>query len=102
MYEEKENAQVTFDMLIDKLDKLDTINVSDFVSKINGVLRQEQRSYGNVLRPEICPATGAIAIFLRMGTFNSVPDFDNIKSTISMWYKQTEKEIEKSYNDLKA
>lgn len=95
MYEEKENAQVTFDMLIDKLDKLDTINVSNFVSNINGVLRQEQRRYGNILRPEICPATGAIAILLRMGTFNSVPDFDDIKSIVSMWYKQKENELEK-------
>ena len=73
MYEGKENAQVTFDMLCDKLE-------NTAVPDLKGVLRQVRRRYGNVLKPELCPANGAIAIWLRMGSFDSEPDFDEIKT----------------------
>jgi hypothetical protein len=81
MYEGKANAQVTFDMLRDKLG-----NVA--VPDLKGVLRNVWRGYDNDLKQLLVPANGATAILLRMGSFDSGPDFAEIKTAISMWHKQ--------------
>ena len=83
MYEGKANPQVEFDMLLDKLKNVDLPNLEN-------VLRYDNVS--NLL----LPANGAIAILLRMGSLDSKPDFDEIKTNISMWYKKNENEIEKT------
>jgi hypothetical protein len=88
LYEGKANAQVTFDMLFDKLENA-------AVPNLKGVLRQVWRGYDNDLKQLLVPANGAIAIWLRMGSFDSEPDFDEIKTSISMWHKQKEDEVEK-------
>ena len=86
MYEGKANPQVTFDMLIDKLGHVD-------LQDLKGVLRKVQRGDDSELF--LVPANGAIAILLRKGYLDSELDFNEIKTTISMWYKQKENEVEK-------
>ena len=41
--------------------------------------------------PIICPANGAIAVVLRLGSLDSKIDFDDIKIAILMWYKPKER-----------
>lgn len=88
MYEGKENAQVTFDML---LDKLGSVAVPD----LKGVLRKVLRRNGDELVRMVVPVNGATAVLLRMGSLDSKPSFYEMKTAISMWYKQKENEVEK-------
>lgn len=85
MYEGKANSQVTFDKIIIKL-----AYQGKELPDLKGVLRKVRR--GNDSELLLVPANGAVAILLRMGTLDSKIDFDEIKTAISLWYKQKENE----------
>ena len=87
MYEGKENPQVTLKMLSNIFG--DTV-----IPDLKGVLRKVWHRNDKV-KHLLVPANGAIAILLRLGSLDSELEFDDIKTAVTMWYKQKENEVEK-------